>query len=326
MNQKNYMATSHISWYRCLGVLIGVGLISAGCLPTSFPIAEHQELDSIWTRIGFLQDDRLNEVSGMTVSGKDSQRLWLINDSGDGPVLYAATLEGAALGSLHLVGARNIDWEDLAVFHHKDQAYLLIADVGDNRAVRNSCTLYVVREPDWHSEKGFSETAVRPSWSLEFVYEDGPRDCEAVAIDPLRAEVLLITKRIQPPVLYRLPLQPDRSKKKLMAQRVAVLKLLSNQKTEGFSPSGRDNIQPTAMDIAIDGSSLVFSTYTQIYIYRRQEIDGWIETLQRKPVFAASLPRLHQAEAVCFSSSAKYLLVTSERRPTPLYRMQLSGL
>jgi hypothetical protein len=56
---------------------------------------------------------RLIESSGVTPSTRRPGVLWTHNDSGDEPRLYATDSAGDDLGSILVVGARNVDWEDL---------------------------------------------------------------------------------------------------------------------------------------------------------------------------------------------------------------------
>jgi hypothetical protein len=46
------------------------------------------------------------------------------------------------------------------------------------------------------------------AWRVRFRFEDGPRDCEAMAVDPEQPRALLLSKRTEPPVLYELTLLP----------------------------------------------------------------------------------------------------------------------
>jgi hypothetical protein len=53
----------------------------------------------------------------------------------------------------------------------------------DNKTVREECVFYIVREPALPAAgKSLSPTTL-PSWQIRFRYQDGPRDCESVAVD-----------------------------------------------------------------------------------------------------------------------------------------------
>jgi len=53
------------------------------------------------TRTGNLPFDELNEISGLAASGRERNRLWAINDSGNRPALYAFSREAKAIGVWH---------------------------------------------------------------------------------------------------------------------------------------------------------------------------------------------------------------------------------
>ena len=95
--------------------------------------APADRLSAIVSYAGELANPQIQEASGLAPSRLNSEILWTINDSGDDPILYAVSTTGADLGTIKVAGARNRDWEDLASFRLNDTAYLLIADIGDNR-------------------------------------------------------------------------------------------------------------------------------------------------------------------------------------------------
>ncbi|MBO0934493.1 hypothetical protein [Fibrella aquatilis] len=68
---------------------------------------------------------------------------WTHNDGGGRPTLYGITLTGTLIDSLPLVGAKNVDWEDLA---QQDTTRLFIADVGNNANTRRDLGVYGVKE------------------------------------------------------------------------------------------------------------------------------------------------------------------------------------
>ena len=81
-----------------------------------------------------LQDPLLDEVSGVVASRVHTPDLWVHNDSGGEPAVYAITPDGALLGAYTIDGATNVDWEDIAVGPgpQPGTSYLYVADIGDN--------------------------------------------------------------------------------------------------------------------------------------------------------------------------------------------------
>ena len=155
-----------------------------------------------------MQAAELVEASGLAVSRRHPDLLWALNDSGNKPLLFALDVSGGDLGQVTLVGTKNRDWEDLASFTWRGEPWLLVADVGDNRGQRDRVVLHALPEPQADDQGRFSGE-VKPAWSLTFTYPDGPRDCEAVAVDEAAGRILLLSKRRNPPMLYSLPLGPS---------------------------------------------------------------------------------------------------------------------
>ena len=273
---------------------------------------------------GFLQAPELVEASGLAASRRYSGVLWGINDSGNEPMLFALAAEGSDLGQVTLAGAKNVDWEDLAAFNWQGEPWLLVADVGDNRAQRDRVIMYALPEPQADDSGRFSGT-IQPAWSLTFTYPDGPRDCEAVAVDEAAGQILLLSKRSDPPMLYRLPLAPSVDVQPLVASLVGPLDTIPPPTpTDLLLPYGRYRSQPTAMDLSADGRELVILTYRHAYLLRRIPGQEWEGILVEAPQ-AIALPdllTLAQREAVCFSTDGQSLFVTGEGAGAALLHLE----
>jgi hypothetical protein len=272
--------------------------------------------------VGTLAHDGIREASGMAPSRVNRDILWVLNDSGNEPELYTIGTQGAALSTCRIGTVRNTDWEDLASFRWQGDSYLLIADTGDNGGKRNDCALLVVREP---GEAAFVAGAVLTlpvAWTLRFRYEDGPRDCESVAVDVAAERVLLLSKRTVPPVLYELPLRPAGTGVVEVARRVvAVSSMPAPPKGKGR----RHRSQPTAMDLTSDGTALAILTGEHGYLYERSPGEPWAQALGRPPLGIVLPPEksglLKQREALCFADGTRQLFVTSEGRHAHLGRL-----
>ena len=90
----------------------------------------------------------LSEVSGVVASRQRSDLLWMHNDSGGEPILYAVGTDGAQRGRYSVPGDA-IDWEDLALAACPDGVgeCIWVGDIGDNRRARTSVNILVVPEP-----------------------------------------------------------------------------------------------------------------------------------------------------------------------------------
>jgi hypothetical protein len=266
----------------------------------------------------------VNESSGLAASRRDAKMLWTHNDSRGEPVLYALEPNGAQRGRLHLVGVSNSDWEDLASFELDGRAWLLIADVGDNASRRTDCALYVIAEPDPSELSPVRDASASLAWKIPVRFPDGPRDCEAVAVDARAGLVYLLAKRTSPHGLYAIPLRPTADGTAPVATLIAEVPnaLIPQPSTsQRMLPiaSGRYRAQPTGMDFSTDGSAAVVVTYGDVLLFRRQRNESWKTAFTRAPV-VLDPHHLLQAEGVAFGSDNRTIYVSSEGEGSNILR------
>jgi hypothetical protein len=269
---------------------------------------------------GLVLDPAVAEISGLAVSRRAPDRLWAINDSDNGNLLHALSDSGRLLGTYTVEGARNHDWEDLAAFELDGEAWLLIADTGDNGGLRKDIELIAVREPDPAMEPG----PVPVAWKLRVRWPDGPRDCEALMVDPLAREILLLAKKRVPAQLFRVPLPvAGPSPKPEVAVQIAQITGLPQPTDDDLAraPLGaRYMSQITAADLSADGLRMVVLTYREAYLYARASGEAWRHALARPPQ-SLGMPPLVQAEAIAFDRDARTIWISTERLPAPLIRL-----
>lgn len=276
---------------------------------------------SPWVEIGKITDKKIPEASGIAVSLRQQDIFWLINDSGNSASVYAVKSSGERIGRVKLKGIKNKDWEDLVSFEYKGKPYLLIADVGDNKAKRDKLTLHFIKEPKAKDLAKEGTLSLKPKWSLEYTYEDGARDCESVAVDLANERIILLTKRDEPPVFYELPLQKKPKNQVAVAKRIGELQPL---------PVSPDDVhdtkflafgdRPTAMDMSADGKSGVILNYLNAYHFSLDT--GSKSFLFDTPPTKFTLPSLRQAEAVCLDRKGD-IVVTSEKLPAPIIKIDI---
>jgi len=273
-------------------------------------------------RIGSLPSP-VREASGLAVSRRDPGLFWVHSDSGGEPVLWAIAADGALRGSLRIEGVANVDWEDAASFTLDGRSWLLVADTGDNGSRRSDCALLVVAEPDPAELDPNRESRVALAWRIPVVYPDGPRDCEAVAVDSVAGKVYLLAKRVKPHGIYTLPLRPVAAGVKAPeAERVGEMSALPPAPAERRLlpiPAGAFRAQPTGLDIAADGSAAVVTTYGEVLVYPKSGDETWGEALAR-PGRVVGSHGLDQAEAVAFGADGRTIHVTGEGAGAPLLR------
>ncbi len=268
--------------------------------------------------VGRIESDCLVECSGLKPSMLADDLLWAINDSGNGQFLYALGLDGSDRGRVRVAGATNRDWEGLDTFVWQGRAMILIADIGDNHRRHERHTLYVVEEPGPGRDRLRRSGTVEVAWRIDFSYPDGNHDAEGVAVDAAAGEILILTKRDEPPLLFAVPLAATVAGSSMTARRVGAIEripLPSNQDRQ--HTFGAYYSQPTALDLFPDGRKMVVLTYQHAYLFSRMPGDSWASAVKEHPALIRLPPPhegrlLRQREAICFSPDGMSLLVTSE--------------
>lgn len=266
---------------------------------------------------GLLVDPQLDEISGLAASRRHKGVLWLLDDGGNPERLFAVDIRGQRRATFRIEGVPKTDWEDIAAFELDGRHYLLIADVGDNGGLRKSLQLHIVEEP-----ARLSNARLRPAWSVAFRWPDGARDCEAVAVDPRRGVVLLISKKRQPPELFALPLRPAGTQVHTARRvgRLAGIPLPDADTRERWPRRARLHGQVTAADVSPDGRQLAVMTYRYLLIYPRGANQPWGPAVAGRPA-VRTLPALPQPEALGWAVDGRSLFATGEFIPAPLYRI-----
>lgn len=265
--------------------------------------------DGPGTLVTELRSKTVNESSGLVLASTPDH-YWTHNDSGGAAELYAFDATGALTATWVLAGLQAVDWEELAAFERDGKRWLLVADTGDNKRVRDRVTLHLVEEPP--TDRSGTAPVAR---TLAFRYPDGPHDCEAVTVDAAQGTIALITKERGDGIrVYTLPLDPP-GKNVLTATQVATLDL-----APAGDLSGR---RVVAMDTSPDGTRVGLLTYTRAWIYAREPGEDWAATFGRAPSHQLELPILQQGEALAFDRDGTRLLLTSEGVPMPLVALPL---
>lgn len=264
---------------------------------------------------GLVTNKSTDEISGLAASRTHPGLYWAINDGGNTNELHLLDDRGQHRASVRVDGAPNVDWEDLASFELDGRRYLLVADTGDNGGIRNDLVLYVLEEPEDLSQPA------RVAWRLPFRWPDGPRDCEAAAVDPVRGEVLLISKKRVPPELFRLPLRPGEGE--AVAERLGTLTGIEQPDAQDLAKSptyGRYRAQITGADLSPNGRVLAVLNYRSVHFLVRPAHGDW--DLDRAMPHL-QMPWLPQAEAIAFSLDGLSLSIGSEQLPSPFLRYRV---
>ena len=258
-----------------------------------------------------LQSPAIKEASGLACSPTDPSFLWVINDSGNTNKIHLINTDGTSRGSVSVKNVRNRDWEDLSSFSINGKPHLLIANTGDNAARQTTYTLHIVREPELPAHGRIIAGEVPLAWQVTFSLPGNTSaDIEAVAVDQKAGEILFVTKRQKPAILYSVPLAPR--KKPSIAKKICEVVI----KAPALSLVPFRN-QPSGMDISKDSSTAAIITYYGIFLFHRDDSQTWAEAFSKRPE-SLGAHHLPQAESVAFSPSGKNIYAISEGANTPI--------
>lgn len=252
-----------------------------------------------------VQDKRITESSGLVASPTHPGLVWTVNDSGSSAVVYGVSARtGRTLATLRLADTQARDWEAMtATRDGEGRGLLWIGDVGDNRAVRDSVVLRLVREPLRVSSQTLTPV------SLRVRYPDGAHDAETLIWTP-DGRLLLVSKDLFSGVVYQVP--PP-----------AVAAALAGRST--LDPVVAVPLAQVAMSLVTDGAALpdgriILRGYSQARIYPDPAVGGTLELQQQVP-----LPAQPQGETLAVMDGGAAVLVGSEGVRQPLYRVALAA-
>ncbi len=248
---------------------------------------------------GRVADPTADELSGLVRSRTQADLLWSHDDSGAGPVLYGLRRDGRVATRPTVTGAEATDWEDIAAGPGPGgDALLYVGDIGDNAARRSSIDVYRVPEP------AVGAAATAPAARLRLRYPDGPHDAEALLVDPLRGDLVIVTKVIGVARAYR-----------ASARRPAG-SLTTLRKGPPI-----DLTLVTAGDVSADGRIVVLRSYERLAVWVRHGREPLTTTLARRPCLSpTSLLGEGQGEAVALDRHGTSFLTVAEGSPAVLRR------
>ncbi len=208
---------------------------------------------------GTVEHPQVDEASGLSAGVRNPDVWWVHNDSGDAPRLFALDQVGEQVATVNLSGADAVDWEDMAVgpAAQGSGGTIYVGDIGDNAQVRPSVQVYRLTEPEL-TTGGPPSTLTVNAERLTLTYPDGAHDAEALLVDPVRGDLVVLTKdwTMQGRAgVYRAPAG-------LAAGSTTVLQKMTTLKL----PAGA---LVTAADISPDGSVVAVRTYGAVTLFPR---------------------------------------------------------
>jgi MYXO-CTERM domain-containing protein len=259
--------------------------------------------------VATLQDDRINEASGLAASWTNPGILWVHNDSGDSPRIFALDHAGETVTVVNLADVTAPDWEDMAVgpcAEDDPTPCVYVADIGDNDAERNDVALLRFPEPDL-GQNPPDTLEVESVDRIEFTYAEGPRDAETLLIHPVDARIFVVDKTAgDPSNLWRVQWEDDSTAQKVASTSTGEDFIFGNRVTGGdFSP---------------DGTEFSIRTYNYLYTYCGEDP---VAAFTEEP--SSVIPvNLKQSEALTYARDGESIWTTTEvveNIPAPLVRL-----
>jgi hypothetical protein len=239
-----------------------------------------------------ITDPRITESSGLAASRVHLGIYWTHNDSSDGPYVYA--VDSATGKTVARVTMRGIHPRDVEAISLGPDGDLYVGDIGDNLGgAWSEVWIYRFHEP----AKLRDQTVDVTRYTVR--YDAGPRNAEALMVQPQTGRVYIASKNEDGGGLYRGPA-------KLSTQGVNVFRRIADVPwvTDGaFSP---------------DGSRLVLRGYFWAAEYR------WSGGAPHK-LTDLDVPMQPQGEGVTFTPDGRTLMYGSEGRNSQVWRAPLSG-
>jgi hypothetical protein len=324
LDERHFLRSRHAHPALRLVLSVLILLVAGACEPQAQEMADdvtgEAPPEMLFSRPGTVADDKLDEISGMQASRTYPGLIWVHNDSGKERV-HAIDELGTDLGHFDIKDAKNKDWEDITLIPREGADLLVVADIGDNDAKRDTVRLFFVEEPAPDADGKVSGNLTL-FHKIKIEYPDGPRDCEAMAWDPLGERLLFLTKRNVPPQLYELPLETA-----LQAERAVLtpLGIIDNFRpptafdVQVFGKRSRWASQPTGMDISPDGRRAVVISYRSLYLFDLPDGADWAAGLRSRHGEIYGPPMLTE-ESVTYSADGKSIYVIPEGKHPPVYR------
>lgn len=266
--------------------------------------------------VGTIDSAEISESSGLVNSPCQSQILWTHNDSGDNAFIFALDKTGKKLATFKIEGAKNIDWEDLAIRKEPatGECFLYIGEIGNNARSRSEFTVYKVKEPavtgatDSSKKNPLSTEAAE---AIKFEYPDFRHDAETLLVHPSTGDIYVLSKRMSgASAVYKLKAGFDLSKTNTL------------EKITDFTVPAVPNGLLTGGSISPDGKRVVICDYFAAYeIVLPKSAKNFDEIWKQKPQ-KIELGQREQGEAIAYAADGKAIYATSEERDSPLIEVR----
>ncbi|MDX3854654.1 WD40 repeat domain-containing protein [Streptomyces sp. AK02-01A] len=238
-----------------------------------------------------IEDPRITESSGLAASRAHPGIYWTHNDSDDGPYIYAVdSRTGETVATITLRGIG--DPRDVEAISIGPDGDVYVGDIGDNLG-GSWDHVWIYRFPEPKRLKDATVNATQ----FTVRYADGPRDAEAMMVDPTTGRVYIASKNENGGGLYEGPAR------------------LSSSGTNTFRRIGE---VPWVTDGAFspDGRELLLRSYfsARAYVWKNGRIGA---------DHSVRAPFQGQAESVTYTADGKALMFGSEGTESGVVRVDL---
>jgi len=260
------------------------------------------------TELGEIENNELDEISGIVASIKNTGIFWVINDSGGDNAVYAFNREGEHVAKLYLEGSINRDWEDIAI--RRSTQEIFVADIGDNNNIYETKYLYRFEEPYLNLDEIPIVDTVN-AFTISFQYPDGNYDAETLMHNPEFNDLFIVTKRKLgtsggEDLVFRLP-YPQSTSETIIAEEAGSITIPSY-----YNPLDQMYYGATGGEISNIGDEMVIKTYSNAYYWKREPDQIFNDVFTDVPI---EIPYIQepQGEAICWDKyGTDYLTVSEE--------------
>tara|TARA_B100000700_G_scaffold23847_2_gene23158 strand:- start:5058 stop:5918 length:861 start_codon:yes stop_codon:yes gene_type:complete len=253
--------------------------------------------------IGKIENNIIEEASGLVESVENSNSLWTHNDGGDGPFLYLiSSFDAKILKKISLVGIKNEDWEDLAIgpsILGDTSTYIYLGDIGDNKKNKTIKKIHFFREP---KIKDFDNELIEINdiKTISFYSEKKIENFETLMIDPNSKELFLIAKN-------------KKKKQNIYKIDTENIEIDEIQKAKKYLTLNLKNLKGeiTGGEISRNGQKCLIKTYKNVFLWERKKDEKWKNIWSQAPKILKYIPE-SQGEAICWSNDENAYFTLSE--------------
>jgi len=181
--------------------------------------------------------NQLENASGLAGSNSNNNLVLIVEGRNNPAAVQVFNRDGVFQGKITLVGADNVDWQDIATGPGpvEGQNYVYVGDIGDRSANREFLSIFRFIEPDLSNPNAPFDISISEFDRIDFSITS-PRDCETLMLDPLSKDLIVMGK--MQAMVYRIPF-PQNTSGVTKAQFKGHHRLRREIKAGDISPDGR---------------------------------------------------------------------------------------